>query len=169
MAQVCSERSILVTTTWHIADTTYRSTTKTIYQGITDPTSQIISHFDWAFSLYRPMLLLLWDRLFQGDFENRGKEVFQAHYDLVRQLVPKDRLLEYDVSHGWAPLCAFLAEDVPDAPFPVSNTATDFQAGIRGRNNRKIRDAAIKALAFVLFLACVWMTFGYISRFTDSF
>lgn len=115
------------------------------------------------------MLLMLWDRLFQGDFENRGKEVFKSHYDLVRQLVPQERLLEYDVGQGWEPLCRFLSEDIPEMPFPHTNNAKDFQAGIRGRNNRKLRDAIVKAVTFVLFLACVWMTFGYISRFTDQF
>lgn len=143
-----------------------RSTTKTIDAGIRDPTSQIISHFDWAFSLYRPMLLLLWDRLFQGDFENRGRDVYRRHYDLVRELVPADRLLEYDVSRGWGPLCKFLGEDVPDEPFPYSNSADDFRAGLRGRNNRKIRDAAVKAVAFVLGMACIWMSFVYVSRWT---
>lgn len=112
------------------------------------------------------MLLLLWDRLFQGDFENRGKEVFRSHYDLVRELVPSDRLLEYDVSCGWEPLCKFLGEDIPDMPFPFTNSANDFQAGLRGRNSRKIRDGVIKALTFVLALACVWMAFGYISKWT---
>lgn len=112
------------------------------------------------------MLLMLWDRLFHGDFENRGKEVFRNHYDLVRELVPSDRLLEYDVSRGWEPLCQFLGEDVPDLPFPFTNSANDFQAGIRGRNNRKIRDATVKVLAFVLSMACIWMSFVYISRWT---
>ena len=27
----------------------------------------------------------------------------------------------YDVAQGWAPLCAFLAVPVPDAPFPRIN------------------------------------------------
>lgn len=143
-----------------------RSTAKTIYQGITDPTSQVISHFDWAFSLYRPMLVALWERLFEGDFENRGVEVFKRHYDLVRELVPEDRLLEYSVGDGWAPLCDFLGEDCPAAPFPFTNTISDFQHGLRGRNTSKIRDAVVKALVLVLGMACIWMSFGYISRWT---
>ncbi|KUI56234.1 hypothetical protein VP1G_03654 [Cytospora mali] len=147
-------------------DSWHSSTSKTVYQGIKDPTSQIISHFDWAFSLYRPMLLTLWDRLFQGDFENRGKEVFKSHYDMVRSLVPADRLLEYDVGQGWEPLCKFLGEDIPDMRFPYTNSSRDFQVGIRGRNNRKIRDAVMKAVALVLGLACIWMAFGYISKWT---
>ncbi|KAJ0114068.1 hypothetical protein N8I77_007123 [Diaporthe amygdali] len=145
---------------WH------KSTSKTIYQGITDPTSQVISHFDWAFSLYRPMLVTLWDRLFEGDFENRGVEVFKRHYDLVRELVPPERLLEYDVGDGWGPLCEFLGEDRPAAPFPYTNTISDFQHGLRGRNNRKIRNAIFKAVILVLGMACIWMSFGYISKWT---
>ena len=112
------------------------------------------------------MLLTLWDRLFQGDFENRGKDVFKAHYDLVRQLVPPERLLEYDVSQGWEPLCNFLGEEIPDERFPYTNSSRDFQNGIRGRNNRKIRDAVIKVLALILGMACIWMSFGYISKWT---
>lgn len=114
------------------------------------------------------MLVMLWDRLFQGDFENRGKQVFRSHYALVRELVPKEQLLEYDVAQGWGPLCRFLGEEVPDQPFPFTNTTSDFQAGIRGRNNRKIRDAIFRAVVFILAIACLWMTFGYISRWTDG-
>lgn len=143
-----------------------RSTTKTIYHGIKDPASQLISHFDWAFSLYRPMLLLLWDRFFQGDFENKGKEVYTQHYNLVRHLVPSDRLLEYDVSHGWEPLCKFLGDEIPDQAFPFTNSASEFVTAVRRGNNRKIRDAILKAVVFVLGLACIWMSFVYISRWT---
>ncbi|CAN8097565.1 unnamed protein product [Discula destructiva] len=148
------------------ADSWHQSTTKTVYQGIMDPASNLISHFDWAFSLYRPMLLLLWDRFFQGDFENKGKEVYTQHYSLVRQIVPSNRLLEYDVSHGWEPLCKFLGEEIPDKTFPFLNTSNDFVAGIRGRNHSKVRDAIFKALVSLLGLTCVWMSFVYISRWT---
>lgn len=112
------------------------------------------------------MLVTLWDRLFEGDFENRGVEVFKRHYDLVRELVPPERLLEYDVGDGWGPLCEFLGEDRPAAPFPYTNTISDFQHGLRGRNNRKIRNAIFKAVILVLGMACIWMSFGYISKWT---
>lgn len=131
-----------------------------------DPASHLISQFDWAFSLYRPMLLLLWDRFFQGDFENKGKDVYTQHYNLVRQIVPSNRLLEYDVSHGWEPLCSFLGEEIPDKPFPFTNTSNDFATGLRSQNNAKIRDAIFKAMLFLLSSTCIWMTFVYISRWT---
>jgi hypothetical protein len=114
------------------------------------------------------MLLALWDRLFEGDFENRGVEVFKKHYDQVRELVPQDRLLEYDVSHGWGPLCEFLGEDAPQAPFPFTNSISDFQRGFRGQNTRKIRGAIIKAVLLVLAMATIWMSFGYIAKWTND-
>lgn len=112
------------------------------------------------------MLLLLWDRLFEGDFENKGKQVFTQHYNLVRQIVPSDRLLEYDVSHGWEPLCKFLGEEIPDRRFPYTNSSDDFQTSLRSVNNYKIGEFVFKTLVFVLGMACIWMTFVYISRWT---
>lgn len=50
---------------------------------------------------------------------------YEAHNQEVRDGVPADRLLEFDVAQGWAPLCAFLGVAVPDDPFPnVNDTAT---------------------------------------------
>lgn len=59
-----------------------------------------------------------------GDnFNERGKQRFHNHNEWIRSLVPKDKLLEYEVSSGWGPLCEFLGEDVPDEPFPRGNEA----------------------------------------------
>ena len=59
--------------------------------------------------------------------------VYQAHNAAVRAAVPAERLLEFDVARGWAPLCAFLGVPVPDAPFPYGNTTQDFEARTRAR------------------------------------
>ena len=36
----------------------------------------------------------------------------------MRQAVPKERLLEWEVQAGWRPLCAFLGVDEPEGTFP---------------------------------------------------
>jgi hypothetical protein len=46
---------------------------------------------------------------------------YVAWVDFVRKTVPKERLLEFDVRHGWEPLCEFLGEPVPSQPFPHIN------------------------------------------------
>jgi hypothetical protein len=52
-----------------------------------------------------------------------AKARFVTHYQRVRDIVPKGRLLEYEVSEGWGPLCTFLAKDVPEVEFPRTNDA----------------------------------------------
>jgi len=52
----------------------------------------------------------------------------QAH-----DMVPKARLLEYNVKQGWEPLCKFLEVDVPDAPFPMLNEGSSIKAIFLGQ------------------------------------
>jgi hypothetical protein len=48
-----------------------------------------------------------------------SKRAYEAHYDLVRRLVPKGKLLEIDPdTAGWEPLCAFLEVDIPKETYP---------------------------------------------------
>ena len=49
-----------------------------------------------------------------AQFERRRQEVIAA--------IPEPRLLVYDVREGWQPLCAWLGVEVPDTPFPRTNT-----------------------------------------------
>ena len=51
---------------------------------------------------------------------------FKRHTDDVIKTVPKDRLLVYEASHGWEPLCKFLDVPVPSTPFPRENTREQF-------------------------------------------
>ena len=53
---------------------------------------------------------------------------FRRHNEAVRQAIPPDRLLVYEVSQGWGPLCAFLDVPVPVTPFPAENSRADFIA-----------------------------------------
>lgn len=60
-------------------------------------------------------------------YRSHGKplEWWQKQYDNhnahVKNTVPSERLLVFDVSQGWEPLCRFLEVPVPDRPFPHSN------------------------------------------------
>ncbi len=60
----------------------------------------------------------------------KTKEGMIAHFNEYNEkmlnLVPKDRLLIYDVKSGWEPLCRFLNVPVPATPFPVTNTTQEF-------------------------------------------
>ena len=58
---------------------------------------------------------------------------FHSHIEDVKRNIPAERLLVYQVSDGWAPLCDFLGLEVPDAPFPQVNSTEDFREMIASR------------------------------------
>jgi Sulfotransferase domain len=67
-------------------------------------------------------------RVFGGKGEDRDHAIatFQRHTAEVRATVAPDRLLVYEVTQGWAPLCAFLDVPEPDEPFPWENDSATF-------------------------------------------
>ncbi|TAQ88237.1 hypothetical protein B7494_g3418 [Chlorociboria aeruginascens] len=50
-------------------------------------------------------------------------DLYHAHNEWVRSIVPPERLLEFQPSMGWEPLCQFLGKDAKaiDIPFPRLN------------------------------------------------
>ena len=110
--------------------------------------------------VFRRMIDRLWDRMFRGRFEDRAFAIdaFNRHNEQVRRDVPADRLLVYEISQGWGPLCAFLGVPVPEGkPFPHLNDAAEFRARIEraARIVRTIGYAALGAAALVLILIAV--------------
>ena len=56
---------------------------------------------------------------------------FRKHTEEVTATLPPERLLVYEVTEGWEPLCRFLGVPVPDAPFPAENSREAFIARAR--------------------------------------
>jgi len=53
---------------------------------------------------------------------------YARHQDEVIGTVPKGRLLVFEASDGWEPLCEFLGVPVPDTPYPRVNTREEMAA-----------------------------------------
>jgi hypothetical protein len=68
------------------------------------------------------------DRFFGGKMDDEASLVsrYEQHNDEVQKAIPKKRLLVYNVSEGWKPLCAFLGVSVPAEPFPKTNSTKSF-------------------------------------------
>jgi hypothetical protein len=67
---------------------------------------------------------------FDGDVEDRRHmiEAFNRWNEGVKEFVPDDRLLVYEVKEGWDPLCAFLRVEAPKGkPFPHLNDSDSFR------------------------------------------
>jgi len=50
-----------------------------------------------------------------------GPHALDNYHAYVREVVPKEKLLEMRLGEGWEPLCKFLGVPVPDQPFPRAN------------------------------------------------
>jgi len=57
---------------------------------------------------------------------------YRRRTEEVRAAIAPERLLVFEVTEGWAPLCAFLGVPVPDAPFPRTNSAEEFWQHVKG-------------------------------------
>ena len=68
------------------------------------------------------------DRVFDGHLDDKDHVIacFERHNAAVEASVPAERLLVYDVKQGWEPLCAFLGTDVPQQPFPRTNSTEEW-------------------------------------------
>jgi hypothetical protein len=76
---------------------------------------------------------IVWGSNLQGVFGDREKaiEVYKEWIEEVKRVVPPQRLLVYEVTEGWKPLCDFLGVPVPDKPFPYINERKSFVRVIR--------------------------------------
>lgn len=54
---------------------------------------------------------------------DKALAAYHAHAEGVRAAIPADRVLDYEITEGWAPLCEALGVEVPDRPFPRTNVA----------------------------------------------
>lgn len=59
---------------------------------------------------------------------------FNRHTEQVKDTVPADRLLVFEVADGWAPLCAFLGLPVPETPYPRENSTEQFRKRVAERD-----------------------------------
>lgn len=84
------------------------------------------------------------------------KEELLARYESnnarVREVVDESRLLVQDHKDGWTKLCTFLGKDVPNVPYPHSNTRAQFRAFFRNL------ELFVGCAVLVAFVVVVYLT-----------
>lgn len=116
----------------------------------------LIGFFDTeVMGKWTPMTRLLFKAVFNNDFEANGRNVFVDQYQTVRDLVPKDRLLEFQIGEGFERLCEFLEVPVPDFPYPNTNEATAFRDRNKLRFWLAVRRGLPRLIMLVLTLLAV--------------
>jgi Sulfotransferase domain len=102
---------------------------------------------------------VVWQGAFNGRFEDRQYAIrtFHEWNRRVAERIPADRLLVYQVTEGWAPLCRFLDKPIPDTPFPHLNDAASFRRRIRRMRALSIAVPAVLTAAAVAAIAATAM------------
>lgn len=94
---------------------------------------------------------LIW-RVFCGnDQGQKCRQAFINHNNYVQKVVPPERILTYEVSEGWEPLCHFLDIPVPIKPFPFINSSDQFLAAFASLWRLSLR----RSLRNVLVVFCI--------------
>jgi hypothetical protein len=101
---------------------------------------------------------LIWTNTFGGRFEDKAHAiaVFEANIAEVERVVPPERLLVFEVSQGWGPLCEFLGVPVPDQPFPRLNDREEMLRRVRMMNVARVAGPAIAGALVIAIAALVW-------------
>lgn len=72
---------------------------------------------------------IFWGEEFDHKFDDKAvaEKAFNDHIESVKAYVPEDKLLVYQITDGWEPLCEFLGHPVPDEPIPHANKKENFK------------------------------------------
>ena len=92
-------------------------------------------------------------------------DIYHRHNDWVREVVPKDRLLEFNPADGWEPLCKFLGVPVPKSAdgrpidYPRTNDKAQYKIMVRVLMAAGLLSWALLAGLSYLVIRCLIMVF----------
>lgn len=93
----------------------------------------------------------------------KGREAYDRHHRVIKEMTPRERLLVYRLGDGWGPICEFLGKPVPEQEFPWVNEAAELRRVISVKIKRNIQEAVVVALPWVGAAAAVgvgfWMVY----------
>jgi hypothetical protein len=86
------------------------------------------AHVNPAWHSYIELVCEMWEQqgVFAAAHADRMADAIERHTEAVKRAVPADRLLVWEASDGWEPLCEFLGVAVPSAPFPHLNDSATY-------------------------------------------
>lgn len=79
------------------------------------------------------------------------KKKYREHNERVQAVIPKEKLLIFNVKQGWKPLCEFLGCEIPDQEFPRRN--------VKGEGAKLVSSMVNDAMRklFVIFAVVVFL------------
>ena len=108
-----------------------------------------------------------------GMNESNMKRFYIDYHENLRQIVPKERLLEFKVQDGYKPLCDFLGVPIPtsfrgekesEEPFPKVNEGSAFVDRLKVSRKLQNRRLLMKLGRAVGIIATVGAGLWFLSR-----
>jgi hypothetical protein len=134
-------------------DRWYESALSTIYATSNEMPTWMIRTIPRLRKMVEFLFATVWDGVFGGRFADRAHaiNVFQRNTAHVKDVVSPERLLVFQATDGWEPLCAFLGVPVPAGPYPHVNEATAMKRLVKVERALRWLPHAV-AVSFVLWL-----------------
>ncbi|EJU05222.1 hypothetical protein DACRYDRAFT_113399 [Dacryopinax primogenitus] len=121
--------ALVILTVRDSADVWWKSVQDTIYWGPRWQTRMAC----WSLPPTWKMARLSRDigNWYRRNYGSLGPECYTKHNARMVELIPREKLLVYNVKEGWEPLCAFLGVPVPTVPFPRKNDTAEMKRLLR--------------------------------------
>ena len=82
------------------------------------------------------------------------KKKYREHNERVQAVVPKEKLLVYNVKQGWKPLCEFLGCKIPEEDFPWLNAGISY---VLERLAKRRQEFAFKVILILVSLFLIFL------------
>ena len=107
------------------ADKWFESARNTIFQSMD---SNLLAKDKVLRTRIEMLKEIIVDGTFDGDLTDKDKciKIYKDNIERCKSEVPSDRLIEFDPSLGWEPLCRGLDCKIPQEPYPYVNKAAEF-------------------------------------------
>jgi len=107
------------------ADEWFESARNTIFQSMD---SNLLAKDEVLRTRIEMLKEIIVDGTFDGDLTDKDKciKIYKDNIERCKSEVPSDRLIEFDPSLGWEPLCRGLGCKIPQEPYPYVNKAAEF-------------------------------------------
>ncbi|KXS93577.1 hypothetical protein AC578_989 [Pseudocercospora eumusae] len=96
--------------------------------------------------------------------KTRLRAVYDEHQSMLKNSVPAEKLLDFDVQEGWGPLCQFLGAPIPDAEFPRANDRREMHFKRQREVWRNTKTVLEKSIRGILLLTSAGVALWAVSR-----
>lgn len=129
----------------------YRSFDNALIEAFWSPFLHFLSDWDpWLMGRFRDChhrwIRGWWKANSKEEMQAKARMMYREHYELVRKITPKERLLEYRLGDGWEPLCRFLGKEVPDVEFPKVNDSENIKELIGLMAKKSMKNVSLRVL-----------------------